>query len=511
MSKAEEQTALAGKRILIFQQRGWAINIGQFLAKKFQAEGCRLAALTFKRTTHNYILKQKEVEYDLIINNDQVMSNPKEYLQGDCYSLKEICDELGIDSVWLIVMSLRNHVMSYKDKYYYGFKQNVPDEEITDYIKAVYKYINEIFNKFKPDIIIAPNFVSLPHIMFNLFAEKRGVKMIAPYDSKVSGYRIFSHNYKNSEGYFHSRVDDLNQGKAKSNNIDKARQYIKEFREKFIKPDYAAVSGEKKSLIKTIKREIAPYYNIIQWFFKKEINYMESIGVSIDYKPPSIILRDHYSNKKYKKFADNYNYYPLNKIEKFVYFPLQVQPEAIIDVLSPYFSNQIETARNIAMSLPDNYTLVVKEHPGMYGLRTPSYLEKVARTPNVKLINYRISNEEILKRADLIISPSGTSLAEAAFYYKPSIQLGDLGTTLRFPNVFKHTDMTTLSKKIKELINADLKNEEYERRLENYIAAVYDVGFNTDYLGAWFSHKRDNLEIIWKIYLKEIEKILFKM
>ena len=35
---------LKGKRILIFQQRGWALTIGHFLAKKLQAEGGRLAA-----------------------------------------------------------------------------------------------------------------------------------------------------------------------------------------------------------------------------------------------------------------------------------------------------------------------------------------------------------------------------------------------------------------------------------------------------------------------------------
>ena len=87
---------LKGKRVLIFQQRGWAINIGHFLAKKLQAEGCRLAALTLKNTTHEFILNQKEVKYDLIISNDEVVSNPKKYLGEDDFSLKEICDSLGV-------------------------------------------------------------------------------------------------------------------------------------------------------------------------------------------------------------------------------------------------------------------------------------------------------------------------------------------------------------------------------------------------------------------------------
>src|SRR3989338_4306014 len=147
---------LKGKRILIFQQRGWAINTGHFLAKKLQEEGCRLAALTLKRTTHEYIVNQKEVSYETVISNDEIMGNPKRYLNGEIFPIEKICEELGLDSIWPIINSLRNHVRSYKDKYYYSFKQNVPDEEILDYVIAVYKCIQYIFETFKPDFIISP-------------------------------------------------------------------------------------------------------------------------------------------------------------------------------------------------------------------------------------------------------------------------------------------------------------------------------------------------------------------
>ena len=176
-----------------------------------------------------------------------------------------------------------------------------------------------------------------------------------------------------------------------------------------------------------------------------------------------------------------------------------------MDVVAPFFGNQIETARQVAMSLPDDYTLAVKEHPEMLGLRPPSYIEKVARTPNVKLIDYRISSEEVLKKADLIISTSGTTISEAAFLKKPVIQLGNLGTTLKLPNVFKHTDMTTLATKIKEILKIDLNTAEYERRLENFVAAVYDTGFDFKYGTVWAKGTGDNMENIWTIYKKEIE------
>ena len=144
----------------------------------------------------------------------------------------------------------------------------------------------------------------------------------------------------------------------------------------------------------------------------------------------------------------------------------------------------------------------------MVGLRPPSYLEKIARTPNIKLIDYRISGEEVLKKSALVVSPSGTTIAEAAFLRKPVIQLGNLGTTLKLPNVFKHTDTATLSAKIKEVLNINLNTAEYERRLENYVAAVYDIGFNVNYQQAWKKGEKDVLESLWGIYKKEIERIL---
>lgn len=501
---------LKNKRILIFQQRGWSMVIGHFLAKKLQAEGCRLAALTLKRSAHEYLINQPEVKYDLTINDDEVMGDPKKFLGGDDYSLKEICDSLGVDSIWPLAASLRNHVRSYKIKYYYSFRQNMPDEDIIEYIKAVYKYIKIFFNQFKPDLIITPDFVVLPHLMLNLYAEKRGIKMIAITDCKIKDYCMFTYDFNKTKGPFYERVDALNNNSAKSKNLAKADNYIEEFRKKFKMPDYTDKYAMyiKRSLKQKIRHLLSPYYHIWRWYTQKHVDYIKNIGITADYKPPKIILRDHYCHDKYSKYLEKYNFYPFDKIKKFAYFPLQFQPEATTDVIAPYFSNQIETIRLIAMSLPDDYTLAVKEHPAMQGYRAPSYIKKVDKTPNVKFIDFRIPTDEILKRTSLVINHNCTTFAEAAFYKKPAIQLGNLGTTLKLPNVFKHTDMTTISAKIKETLRIDLNNEEYERRLRNYVAAVYDTGFEFNHRGVWLEGKQGDMDFFWQKCRQEIERVL---
>jgi hypothetical protein len=98
-------------------------------------------------------------------------------------------------------------------------------------------------------------------------------------------------------------------------------------------------------------------------------------------------------------------------------------------------------------------------------------------------------------------------MAEAAFYNKPAIQLGNLGITLKLPNVVKCNSMSVLTERIKEALKMDLKSEGYERRLENFVAAVFDVGFDFKYMTVWEKGKGDTLENLWDIYKRELSKI----
>ena len=499
---------LSGKRILILQQRGWGLNIGHALAKRLQKEGCRLAALTFKPGTHRFVLEQKDVSYDLIVNNDEMLGDPIGKLGADPLTLDEVCRGLGVETVWPFIYTLREYVLSYGDKFYYGYKQTASDEEIVAYTKACYRAIERIFADFKPDLILTPNFVGLMHIMLKIYAQRHGVKMFGVTDSKVKDVYNFTYSPFDDEGPFFERLAELNDGTATSPNAEKAKAYIAEFRRNFIQPMHAIKPGVKPPLVKRLRRRLGPLREIANWYASNRENYLELTGITIDHRPPRIILRDYFCRNKYTRYMETLRYDSLDDFPKRAYFPLQYQPEASIDVFGTRFNNQIETIRQIAMSLPGDYTLIVKEHPGMVGLRSPSAVEKIRRTPNVKFIDYRTPSDVILKKVDLIISVNGTTLAEAAFYHKPGIQLGNLGTTLALPNVFKHTDMTTLPGKILNVLARDLRTEkDYDRRLENFVAAAYDAGFGIDYVTLWERGVKND-ENLWRLYKKEIERVL---
>ena len=68
--------------------------------------------------------------------------------------------------------------------------------------------------------------------------------------------------------------------------------------------------------------------------------------------------------------------------------------------------------------------------------------------------------------------------------------------------------MDEFSKKVKEALVVNTENPEYERRLENFVSAAYDAGFDVDYFGAWESGRKDEYGAIWNAYKKELCRAL---
>ena len=109
--------------------------------------------------------------------------------------------------------------------------------------------------------------------------------------------------------------------------------------------------------------------------------------------------------------------------EDFCFFPLNAEPEITLYLYAPFRLNQIETARQIAKSLPVGFKLYVKDHPIMYGYRTRKYYKELKKIPNVRIINSQISGYEIIK-SKIGYDNFRTAGWEATVLKKPVITLG---------------------------------------------------------------------------------------
>ena len=492
-------------KILIFQQRNWGISIGSQLAKRFKRDGAQLACLTFKYDS--YHRDQKDI-YDYVYSHDEMQDDPEKYIGDTKISLKEICNNLEIASVWPYIQSNRNHVKSYKDKYYYGFKQNVSDEDIITYIKCSYKLLQKIFEEFKPDVVILPNFVGIVQIFAYYFSKKYKIKLVA-ISSIETLNREFHYNIYDvfeSKGPLQKKIKKYLNTDSILINKKKSIFYLNLLKKKLYNK---AKKINKDFFLKDFKFFIT---KLIRYFLKKNYlvkNKNKLLFVTADDSHTHIryILRD-FITEQYNKYKSNkLSYYKLEEIKNFVYFPLQFQPEANIDLSAYPFNNQIETARQCAMNLPNDYKLVVKDHPEMHGKRSASYLEKLLRIPNVKLVHYSISGLEYLKKCDFLIAATGTTCWEAALLKKPTILLGKLGTHCLLPNVKtinNYNEIPNIILKFEKDNNFFFNN--YDEKLLKIISASRDEIFDLNYSRLWSKGYLSELDMD-KIYMKFIKGI----
>ncbi len=109
---------------------------------------------------------------------------------------------------------------------------------------------------------------------------------------------------------------------------------------------------------------------------------------------------------------------------KFIFYPLQYTPESSINTPAPYFLDQFRAIDAIRFAMPSDCILVVKEHPACILLREASFVRRLLRTSGVAVANYRMSSLELIKRAGLTISVTGTATLEALLLGRRAITLG---------------------------------------------------------------------------------------
>jgi len=180
-------------------------------------------------------------------------------------------------------------------------------------------------------------------------------------------------------------------------------------------------------------------------------------------------FQSHFETKKRKKFLDKNGHKTIGE-EKFLFFPLQSEPEAKPLTTAPFYVNQIELIENIAKSIPIDFVLYVKEHPIQKTKlwRSIEDYKKIIRIPNVKFIHPDISSQELISKGFGVIAVLGSTGFEALFYKKPVFLFAeDYYDDLTM--VTKINSFSELSEKIKKtLMNYNFNNKEINALMDSF-------------------------------------------
>jgi len=199
-----------------------------------------------------------------------------------------------------------------------------------------------------------------------------------------------------------------------------AKEIVRQYREKRLKPylyDYYTkvyhFSGIIKILSKIKKYILGKQYRIQSIL---DVIRFSTYVRNTRFKITKFIFK---TNCLFKTYQPDYS-------DKYFYFPLHHQPEATIDLMGAFYSDQNIVVDAVSKSLPAGYYLYVKDHPSMFGLRPLRYYRDLMKFPRVKLIDTYADSYELTEHSAGVVAITGTAGWEAFILGKPFIVFGQI-------------------------------------------------------------------------------------
>lgn len=160
---------------------------------------------------------------------------------------------------------------------------------------------------------------------------------------------------------------------------------------------------------------------------------------------------------------------PATNERPFLLFLLQKKVESSLDVIGAPYSNQLEVVRALTRLLPFGWEIWVKEHPNAIGEQSIADYKNYKRLPGLRLIDPFADTHDLLSRADLTASISGTACMEAGLLGRPAITIAEMffdKVLLRNgfdPYGASHADFASIISEAKAMISHpdDRKSEDH--------------------------------------------------
>jgi hypothetical protein len=391
--------------------------------------------------------------------NQQIIPFKKLIYYPDCYiqkptfnleNLKKFEEKYELN-LWLDVYTERSFY-----KYWTDFHK-FTKEEILSIAENSISFFVDILEKFKPKLVLMQQAgENISNLLLYRIAKKMKIKILMPIPVHTHNTIIISDNIGSRE------ISDEFK-KLMKNFMNESEIYDEEF-------------IKKSNMIETVNVQLkfnsnTTFSQKINHYIKRLSHNPEPIYKNIGKTKLKMIkykYQNHFEIKKRKQFLDNKS---IKSIEdkKFVYYPLQSEPEAKVLTESPFYSNQIALIENIARSIPIDLVLYVKEHPIQKTKlwRTIDDYKKILALPNVKLVHPSVNSQELISKSQGVVVINGSIGFEGLFYKKPIILFGDEYYD-ELSMVTKIISLTTLP----DVINNALSNFKFNNKELNALMQV---------------------------------------
>lgn len=193
-----------------------------------------------------------------------------------------------------------------------------------------------------------------------------------------------------------------------------AREFLEVFRE--TKPVPSAVLYERRNsrFLRRVHRDLA------QWIRMALRGYYDR-GNDFTRYSAGRLLKMFWTKRLNALIVKTFPVYEQFGSRPFVLYAVMMQPESSIDVLASFLSDQKTLITQIARSTPASLDLYIKAHPDYVGGMSRQQLLELRSIPGTRLIFPDRHTHDLMKKAAVVITPTGTMAFEAALHGIPSV------------------------------------------------------------------------------------------
>ncbi|SDG53002.1 hypothetical protein SAMN05421742_101490 [Roseospirillum parvum] len=163
---------------------------------------------------------------------------------------------------------------------------------------------------------------------------------------------------------------------------------------------------------------------------------------------------------------------------KFIFYPLQTDPEAALQGLSPDYFFQLETIAAIARCLPADVSLVVKETFWAVGRRPQDFYRHLAEFKNVILAHMLDLGPDVISRSLGVVTITGTAALEATTLGRPAVVMGKGLFFAEQDAIVEAQTIDQLTEAVQRMARGEFDPQHIRQQAQVMLRAIERVGFD---------------------------------
>jgi len=230
--------------------------------------------------------------------------------------------------------------------------------------------------------------------------------------------------------------------------------------------------------------------------FDKDLFYMKNIKIKrhicinnllIDFikvqrknrKPRTLagVFQKYKECKAYKKFRNKSYAKEIDFSKKYVYFPLQLQPELTTSVLGKKYVDQLLAIEHLSTLIPEDWVIYVKENPKQtFKQRDEFFYQRFKKIKKAHYLPITYNSHALIKESQFVAVVTGTAGWEAISGGKNVLVFGQAWYKT-LPGVFTYNENFLLNDILDYKINHTNLEKEYSSLMSKTFKGILDPSY----------------------------------